>query len=361
MKLTLPAIFSQRDPQWGSVTLGFNDPSAKDKFKNPFSLSWYGCLITSLGMLTNRKPNEVNDVLKQNNGFVVKSGIFVWGASSSLGLTQEYLSPEWNGPVTDLGITKAKEYLDNGKALVCEVDFNPATPNEEQHFLVVNGYQDENFICADPWTGTEHSMDNYGGFRRAVIRFRVYNKVFPKDSVPAPTDDVLAQRADAFIAVASELGTTATKDSVIGKIRGMVEEIKQLEDTNQERERENTALNEQIETIKKEATELEGKVGQLTQKSVDAQKELESLQVTHTKEISDIQADHQKQITDLQTSHEKDIEGWKDKYAKIEVIAKGLGNRIEELKNTVPIEKLSGWSLIRLGISRWFGSQQGTV
>ena len=104
MKLKLPVLFSQRNPLWASILLGYNTNSY-------YSIGNYGCLITSLGMLTNNQPDNINEVLKDFNGFV-NGGNFVWSKCSAVELTQDYVSPYYDGPVTSQGIAKAKELLD---------------------------------------------------------------------------------------------------------------------------------------------------------------------------------------------------------------------------------------------------------
>mgnify|MGYP001583102486 CR=1 FL=1 len=85
-----------------------------------------------------------------------------------------------------------------------------------------------------------------------------------KDATGHPTasQDIL-QRADDFIAVCTELETTATKDAVIGKIKGLKEEIMHLEDANRSKEhavseavQKAGELEQQLIELKKENTEL---------------------------------------------------------------------------------------------------------
>jgi hypothetical protein len=173
--LKLPAIYSQRDNRWASILLGYNTST--------YTIGSHGCLITCLSMLTNRTPDTTNQILQSSGGFVSGGGLFIWNACANLGLKQTYLSPKWDGPVTDFGVTKAKELIDAGNPLLCEVDFNPSTIGEDMHFVLVIGYEGENFTMADPWTGTTGSMDVYGGFRRAVIQYRAYDKTFQNSSV----------------------------------------------------------------------------------------------------------------------------------------------------------------------------------
>jgi hypothetical protein len=169
MRLKITAL-SQRDSRWASLLLGYNTNSA-------YSIGMYGCLITCLSAITDRTPNVTNQILKDNSGYV-SGGNFVWGKCTALGLTQTYVSPVYTGLVTDAGVAKAKELLKGQYPLLCEIDFNPATMGEEMHFVEVIGYDDntENFYIMDPWTGEIVSIDRYGGFRRAVIQFRAYDK-----------------------------------------------------------------------------------------------------------------------------------------------------------------------------------------
>ena len=184
MKLKLPIIFSQRDNRWASILLGHNT-------NNAYTIGMYGCLITCLGMYVNKTPEQVNTILKEHNGFTSGSGNFIWSHSQDVGLTQQYASPKWDGPVTAQGITKAKELLDGHYPLLCEVDFNPATVGEEMHFVLCTGYDGDTFFIADPWTGTEETFDKYGGFTRAVISYRAYNVKLPAGEDAQPTINIL--------------------------------------------------------------------------------------------------------------------------------------------------------------------------
>lgn len=202
MKLKVP-VLGQRVLPWSNITLGYNPSTAVDAFKNPYNIYWYGCLITSLGMLCGKNPDEVNEILRQGNGFQKGTGNFIWSKSTLLGLTEKYVSPTWDGPVTDTGIQRAKEFLDQGFPLVARIDFNPATDGEEMHFLVITGYENDIFLCNDPWTNDKTTLEKYGGFKRTVIQYRVYDKRFPVASEEQPQvppdlqkmiDDLRAER-----------------------------------------------------------------------------------------------------------------------------------------------------------------------
>ena len=52
-------LFSQKDRRWTNRTIG----------KTKLLLGRFGCLITSIGMLVEKRPDEVNDTLTRNNCF----------------------------------------------------------------------------------------------------------------------------------------------------------------------------------------------------------------------------------------------------------------------------------------------------
>jgi hypothetical protein len=175
MKLKLPAVFSQRNPIWVSDLLGYNT--------NPvYSIGGFGCLITSFGMYVNEQPNNVNKKLQDNGGYVAGGGNFIWSKCSVLGLTQVYQSPYYSDAVTTQGLAKMKALLDEGRPLITHIDFDPRDPDDDQHWILVYGYEDNDvFLAADPWTGTLINLDVYGGVKRAVLEWRAYDKILPKD------------------------------------------------------------------------------------------------------------------------------------------------------------------------------------
>lgn len=185
-KLVVPRIQSQRDGRWSGVLLGFNT-------QVQFNIGNYGCLITSVGNYIGKSPSEVNDILKANQGFV-NGGDLVWSKLSSLGLNNVYTSPRYDDAVTDNGIAKMKALIDEGRPLICEIDFNPNTLSEDQHYILVIGYDDSSpdsleFIAIDPWTGTEISASVYGGIKRMLYMFRAYDKILPFYTPAVSVDD----------------------------------------------------------------------------------------------------------------------------------------------------------------------------
>lgn len=181
MKLAVSPL-GQRDPRWANILLGFNtDPK--------YTIGLYGCLITCLAAYVGKQPNEVNDLLKAGGGFTAGSGLFVWSKCTILGLNQTYVSPRYESLVTPQGIQNLKDNLDKKLPCLAEIDFNPATPTEDMHFVLITGYDDTNFYILDPWTGDNTTIDKYGGIARALLQFRVYDKTLPLDVPITPAPD----------------------------------------------------------------------------------------------------------------------------------------------------------------------------
>lgn len=166
---------SQRDRRWANILLGYNT-------SQPYTIGNYGCLITCFANYIGKTPIEVNEILKANQGFV-NGGLFVWSKSTVLGLKEVYVSPRYNDAVSNQGLEKMRQLINEGRPLITEIDFNPATTQEEMHFVLVIGYDDgEKFLALDPWTGEVVNLDVYGGVRRAVYQFRAYDKILPFDT-----------------------------------------------------------------------------------------------------------------------------------------------------------------------------------
>lgn len=175
MKLKVPVIYSQRDPKWVSKFLGYNT-------KQPYTMGNYACLITAFGMYVNKNPDEMNELLKANKGFTTESGNFIWSKSTVLGLNQVYQSPYYSNPVTQQGISKMKSLLNEGRPLICHVDFNPSTINDDQHWVLVYGYEEPDiFYICDPWTGQQIKLDTYGNVSKVVFEWRAYDKILEKE------------------------------------------------------------------------------------------------------------------------------------------------------------------------------------
>jgi len=101
--------YSQLDPRWANLNLGFSNSKIKD----------FGCFLCCLSMLSETPPDQANEKLKQAKAFY-KDLIISEKAAPALNL--EYTPPPQKNPP-------------NHDCIV-EVDYNPRTARKEQHFCV---------------------------------------------------------------------------------------------------------------------------------------------------------------------------------------------------------------------------------
>jgi uncharacterized protein YvpB len=192
MKLKVP-LYSQRDTRWKNEILGYNT--------NPiYTIGGWGCLISSFAMyLTalgkNKNPHDVNEDMKSCGGYVSGTGNLIWSKIASYyNIVNDYQSPYYNGPVTDYGIQKIKDSLDQGKVCITHVDMDMNDADDDQHWIVIKGYEGEKMYANDPWTGTEIDLEVYGGPKRAIIEFRTYIPTVAKEETPStPCEQSLSE------------------------------------------------------------------------------------------------------------------------------------------------------------------------
>ncbi len=299
MKLKLSVLFGQRDPRWNNVLLGYNTQAL-------YTIGLYGCLITTFGNYIGKTPIEVNDILKANSGFVSGSGELVWSAVSSLGLKQTYLSPSYSGPITYQGIAKIKEFLDGGFPLVCEIDFNPATEGEEMHYVLLMGYDGDQIFCADPWTGQIISLDIYGGAKRAIIRFRAYDKQLPIDdgtttvAVDSKVFENLVRKSTIYDAIVVKLNVADSQTIILAEVDKFI------------------GYEDAVAQKDKQIAEAQATIASLQKTAADKEIELKTLQddvATLTQRVNDAVSQNkelQQQLKDVQNASQTPIlTGWR--------------------------------------------------
>ncbi len=299
-KLELNNLYSQRDNSWSSELLGYNT-------SQPYTIGNYGCLITSYGMYIDKNPHDVNELLKDNDGFT-NGRLFIWSKCTVLGLSQIYISPKYSGPVTDHGINKIKEHIDNGRPLICEVDFNPSTVSEEMHFLLVIGHDGDKIFAADPWSGEIINLDVYGGAKRAIIQFRAYDKTLTDDT---GTDNAIIQNSDNWIALLQRYNFTNNKDIVFTEIDKLVK----YEDIVREKDKELEQKDKQIEEVQEQAVTLSDEIKRLQDENEDLKKDTTTVE----EKVDD---------------HGKDIQA--------------VSDAVEELKEVKPVDQLGTIDYIKL-------------
>lgn len=174
-------VLGQGDPAWGALTLGFNDPDARDRLNHPYNIYWYGCLITSMAMMENyygrgETPLTINQKLVAGVGYT-DGGCFVWWKGPSLlGLRESYASPRClNYPVPEGDMATMRELLDRKIPLLTELHIPTG-----MHYVLAVGYSPGSgrIYINDPWTGTfTNILDQYGKQEIAIVQYRAYNPV----------------------------------------------------------------------------------------------------------------------------------------------------------------------------------------
>lgn len=309
-KLKTPVKYSQRDSRWANVMLGYNT-------SQPYTIGNYGCLITCFANYIGKTPIDVNEILKSNQGFV-NGGLFVWSKSTALGLKEVYCSPRYEDAVSTQGLNKMKALIDEGRPLITEIDFNPTTTQEEMHFVLVVGYDNNDiFYALDPWTGEVINLDVYGGVRRAVYQFRAYDKTLPFDT-PVIIDDDYKKKIQAYfnyeisaedvIRWCNERRQEITNlQNVIGQkdqtINNLNQQINQLNSTLNQIRNEKDILSKNYEACQMTNKEKEEQYNKLNEellitrdKVVELEKMKDNWQIK--------EGDYIKQIKTLQTKYE---------------------------------------------------------
>lgn len=177
------APISQRDPRWASVPMGDGK-----------SVGSWGCLLAAYNAvaqyweLCNDDPpafmQRLRDVGAMSGPFILA------GALKTAFPTQvKYLGYEGRNPGIRQNIIN---HLDKGHPVFARVDFNPATPAFEQHWIVLVGYTANDYLMVDPWPYPSDSQPVTVSTRFDIpgpdnnILEAIYYELLP-DSPPPPT------------------------------------------------------------------------------------------------------------------------------------------------------------------------------
>lgn len=150
-KITLPAIYNQRDSRWANDCLGVCNGHTK-------TIGNWGCLMVAYNTmarhmgLTTMLPNEYNRFMANQGAF---SGQFI--KPGALKIAHPEVPYEGFLQRGETLNNKIRAWIDNDLPVPARVDFNPNTSSQwEQHWVLVTGYtSDGDFIIADPWHGDE--------------------------------------------------------------------------------------------------------------------------------------------------------------------------------------------------------------
>ena len=130
-------LYSQRDPKWANIKLGFGNTT----------IGSHGCKLTSFSIITEIPPDVLNEKFK-------KDGCFL----------RDLLIDEKIALSLDISPNDTTSTNPN-KICVAEVDMSPSA-GKQQHFVVWN----DNNSITDPWTGTIRPATTY-----PIINYRTFN------------------------------------------------------------------------------------------------------------------------------------------------------------------------------------------
>lgn len=173
----------------GSLTLYQNDPLWKDKplgFSTDSTLGMFGCLLTSLAMVSNalgadETPDTLNEKMKAAKAFQgpwIKA--FLIGAA--LPNVKYVKNVECYGDVP-APMSEIDGWLAAGKPVIVEVDYSP-DPDIQNHWIVIYAKQGDDYLIRDPWKGakSDQTLNQKYGFAGSASQ--LINRVILLDGTP---------------------------------------------------------------------------------------------------------------------------------------------------------------------------------
>ena len=172
--VALPIIpMSQRDLRWRSDKLGFSSRTIGSD----------GCALTSMAMIATQHdplmtPAILNTLLKNVAGF--SGGDLIWqNVPQAIPYVRFIARRDWDKSLSSDDLLYIKGMLIQYGPQIMEVDFNPATAVQEQHFVVALHYDNGDIRILDPWDAREydllaHYAKSGHTLKRAVWGLRVF-------------------------------------------------------------------------------------------------------------------------------------------------------------------------------------------
>lgn len=175
---------SQRNSAWAKIPLGFNtDPQ--------YTIGGYGCLITCLAMSCNyygeeETPATLNEKLKKAKMFT-NGGFYSWGGITAVHPEIKEKVTLTPAKLTDAQIKEIQKAIDSGYPVMVQIDFQPEDADPDMHYVLLIGYDKENFTMADPWTGTIAPLAVYLRNTKPTARDSIEQYYILSGNIPAQT------------------------------------------------------------------------------------------------------------------------------------------------------------------------------
>lgn len=188
MKVNLPIIYSQFDPRWKNIILGYNEDLK-------YNINNYGCVVTSLSMVCTyyghpETPASLNEKLKSIGAFTEKTGIYKWGSITKLYPDISETITQTPKALTNEQMGAIQSTINQGHPVMVQIDYNPKTIPVEQHYslLVDENPQDENDLTmADTLGGKVHSLKSYLIWYKPKARDTIEQFIIYKGNLPNKT------------------------------------------------------------------------------------------------------------------------------------------------------------------------------
>lgn len=323
MGINLPIRYTQTDSRWGSIFLGFNSSL-------PYNIYNFGCLDTSLSMVAcyfgkSIDPGQLNELLKQKQGFSIGSGNYIWGSISKVFPDIKETLTNTPSRLTDAQMGEIKSNLDRGLPVIIQLDYNPKTVANETHYVVLVAYNpnDENdFTIADPLNPNLHSLKDYLGWFKPDCRTTINQYICFTGPVPQVVDpnmvtlskadnDKRTHNSEQWIKIVGYLGITA--DPTITQSEDAQTVVAGYKSRSTDMENKANKAAQDLAGATQQIENLNGQIGTLNKQLIDDtasyKARLEAIN-SATPDTSKLVASYEGQITTLRgqlTQSQKDL------------------------------------------------------
>ena len=288
MKLDITPL-SQLDPRWKDKKLG----------TSASSIGNYGCALVCVTLLANYytgqnlTPDEMNAKLVAVDGFANKN-LMKWEALSAI-FPQITFDRRIDCPDSPAPLDIVDQYLDGSKPVVALVDYNPATKEIEQHFVLIVGKDAGDYFIADPMCqpgdGVYYLSAKYGQPAKAICGLRLYSGPVPQEKPSeSPTE---AQDYD--------LEQEKRMNELTEKVVANTNELRILSDKLSALSSALDDLQRDISTIYQDRDE----ITKISNRLTDAINRMDSLQASQTKAVTEMKSEFRLEIGDLEARIKK--------------------------------------------------------
>jgi hypothetical protein len=252
---------SQRDERWKDIKLGFGNTT----------IGGYGCVITCISMIAGLTPDDVNERLKNANGYDTKSvnkNLIIWEKINEVIPNLKFIKR-----------VRAYNNEDVRENLPCLVEVDGSRIGAETHWVLYLGNQQ----MADPWYGNVKSTNYYAPKGYAVIK---------------KVEENMTDKNDWIVAYLTEWGVDANNEPLA---REKLSQIKRNADKYIELEKQISNLNKELEGARAESVTWETRYEALVKSGAKIEEEV---------------AEKNRKIADLETANFKmsqTLQKYKDK------------------------------------------------